>query len=305
MGFVAEYETAGWFTVDTASVSVTCAEGDVLVANAVCGNQLRSLGISGGGLTWTVHGVVSALARCSTAQWTAIVGPGQGGTFNVTATFSAGGAGGLSVLRFDGIGSVGADAVGNAPDPTAPSLVITTTEDDSIVVVMVGDHETVDGVTRTWRTGAGALTETTYFRSNSENAAYVGYHANAGAAGAKTVGLTAPATMRPSIAAVELVLEPDSVEQPIGPASQTDTAMPMGRAKTTALGVAAATGSAQPLGRHKARALGTVVEVASAVPLSQSGGTAHDIDLAAVLAPQQPALVAIGAGRWSASLETL
>lgn len=207
MGFVAEFETTGWFEADESTVAVTCADGDVLVASAVCGNQLRTLSIDdtagGGGLTWAAKGAVSKTSRCSIAQWTAGVGPGQGGTFDVTVLFPSAGAGGLNVSRWEDV-AVGAFAVGDATDPAAPSLNIDTTEDDSAIVVVVGDHETVDGTTRTWRTGAGALTELTYFRSNSENAVYLGYHADAGAAGTKTVGLTLPNDMRPSIAAVEL-----------------------------------------------------------------------------------------------------
>jgi hypothetical protein len=217
VGFVAEYEAAaGWYTEDASTSTVTCAEGDVLVASAVCGNQLRALGISDtaalGGLTWALKGSVSATARCSIAQWTATVGAGQGGTFDITATFSGDGFGGLSVLRFEDV-DVGAHASGDAADPAAPSLDIGTTEDDSIIVVVVGDHETVDGSTRTWRTGAGALTELAYFRSNSETAVYLGYYADADAAGTKTVGLTQPNTMRPSIAAVELTLITEAPER--------------------------------------------------------------------------------------------
>lgn len=206
MGIVAEFESANWVTEDAVSTvpSVTCSDGDVLVASSVCGNQLRTLGISGGGLTWTQRGSVSATARCSVTQWTAVVGVGQGGTFAVTATFSGDGIGGLSVIVASDIAAVGASGQANAADPAAPSLTLSTGVDNSILVVAVGDHATVDGASRVWRTGAGALTETTYSRVDFSNAAYVGYHADAGAAGSKTVGLTSPATMRPSIVAVEL-----------------------------------------------------------------------------------------------------
>jgi hypothetical protein len=206
MGIVAEFESANWVTEDAVSTvpNVTCSDGDVLVASAICGNQLRTLGISGGGLTWTPRGAVSATARCSVTQWTAVVGAGQGGTFAVTATFSGDGIGGLSVLAANGIDAIGASVQADAAGPTAPSTNISTAVDNAIIVVAVGDHATVDGAARAWRTDAGALTETTYSRVDFSNAAYVGYHADAGAAGSKTIGLTAPATMRPSIVAVEL-----------------------------------------------------------------------------------------------------
>lgn len=284
MGFVAEYEAASWYTEDSSTVSVTCADGDVLVANMVCGNQLRTLGISGGGLTWTLRESVSASLRCSIAQWTAEVGPGQGGTFDVTATMSGDGFGGVSVLRYADV-AVGAHASGNAADPAAPSLDLTTTADNSIIVVVVGDHETVDGSTRTWRTGAGALTEQAYYRSNSETAVYLGYHADAGTAGLKTVGLTQPNTMRPSIAAVELTLAAgEDIVLPVGTAAEVDTAQPLGRSKALAADAATETDAAQPFGATKARALGTAATVETAQPFgrhkSLALGTAFEVDTA-------------------------
>ena len=250
MGFVQEYESADWFQPNSSVVSVTCADGDTLVASAVCGNQLRTLTISGGGLTWTLRGSVSATSRCSIAQWTAQVGVGQGGTFNVTVTYLSGGAGGVNILRYDHIVGVGASTAGDAPDPAAPALTLTTTQGHSIVVVVVGDHATVDGAARVWRTAdAGALTEQSYYRSNFNNAAYCGFHADAGAAGAKVVGLTLPNTMRPSIAAVELITT--TAQTVLGTAGAT-----LGAVQGTAAGV-------RVVGGHAAATLGPVAGAAS------------------------------------------
>jgi hypothetical protein len=216
MTFVAEYESASWFTEDAVPVQVTCTDGDVLIASAVVGNQLRDLGISGGGLTWTLRTSVSALSRCTLSQWTAVVGPGQGGTFTVTATISADGAGGLHIGRYSNIVSIGGTAQGDATGPAGPSLNIDTTMENSAIVVAVGDHSTVDGAARAWRTDAGALTERAYWRQNFENAAYVGEHPITGPPATVPVGLTAPA-MRYSIGAVELVSavdEPDPDPEP-------------------------------------------------------------------------------------------
>lgn len=342
MGFVAEYESATWFSEDAAAATVTCVEGDVLVAGAVCGNQLRVLGISGGGLTWVQRGVVSAATRCSIAQWTAVVGAGQGGTFAVTATFSGDGAGGLGVRRYDQIAAIGADAVGNAAGPAAPALVITTTAANSIVDVIAGDHATVDGAARAWRTAdAGALVEDTYWRTNFENASYAGHHPDAGSAGAKTVGLTAPANTRYSIAAVELV---PASENPAGEdtaefiislsGAGTKTAGGAGTAELTlgTSGVGAATRSGTGAATLTAHAAGEGVATRPGVgaadfalinlaltgtghKVSSGAGTAvltidaaaavsrRDVDLAAELPPQDRITAAIGARRWAAHLE--
>jgi hypothetical protein len=342
VGFVAEYESPSWFTEDAAAATVTCVEGDVLVAGAVCGNQLRTLGISGGGLTWVQHGVVSATTRCSIAQWSAVVGPGQGGTFAVTATFSGDGAGGLGVRRYDQVAAIGAHAVGNAAGPAAPSLVLTTTADNSIVDVIVGDHATVDGTARVWRTAdAGALTETTYWRTNFENASYAGHHPDAGPAGAKTVGLTAPATMRYSIAAVELLIAgenpsgEDAAELTIaasgagtkaaaGSAADELTVATSGVGAATRSGAGTATFTAQAAGVGLATRPGEGAADFALINLALTGagqkraggaGTAvvtidavaavseRDVDLAAELAPQDRITASVGPRRWSAHLE--
>lgn len=342
MGFVAEYESASWFIEDAAAATVTCAEGDVLVAGAVCGNQMRTLGISGGGLTWIQHGVVSATTRCSITQWTAVVGAGQGGTFGVTATFSGDGAGGLAVRRYDQVAAVGANAVGNAAGPAAPALVITTTGDNSLVDVIVGDHATVDGTTRSWHTAdAGAVTETTYWRTNFENASYAGHHSDAGPAGVKTVGLTAPATMRYSIAAVELLVAgvnpsgEDTAEFTVavsgagtkvaassGTADLTVDAGGAGAATRSGAGTATLTANAVGVGLATRPGQGAADFALINLALTGTGqkraagaGAAvltidaiaavsrRDVDLAAELAPQDRITASVGPRRWSAHLE--
>lgn len=60
------------------------------------------------------------------------------------------------------------------------------------------------------------------------------------------------------------------LELPLDPAAETDTAVPLGRAKARALGVAVETEQAQPLGRHKALALGTAYDIVTAQPLGRS-----------------------------------
>lgn len=85
----------------------------------------------------------------------------------------------------------------------APSLALTTLNDTSAVQVAVSDWVPVDGTSRTWRTGAGALTEKLY-NNGGRCAAYIGYHLNAGTAGSKTVGLTAPTGQTYDIVAMEI-----------------------------------------------------------------------------------------------------
>jgi hypothetical protein len=86
----------------------------------------------------------------------------------------------------------------------APSLSITTTQDNSAIVVANGDWNATDGASRTWRTAGSSATENTYFRDSTRYTAYGAYHADAGTAGGKTVGLSAPGGQKYSIIAVEV-----------------------------------------------------------------------------------------------------
>jgi hypothetical protein len=96
---------------------------------------------------------------------------------------------------------------GLLPKPTAtgaPSLNLATTQADSAIVVANADWFALDGSSRTWRTGAGPPTELSYARGSASYTVYAARHANAGAAGSKTVGLSAPGGQKYSLAAVEI-----------------------------------------------------------------------------------------------------
>jgi hypothetical protein len=74
----------------------------------------------------------------------------------------------------------------------------------------------------------------------------------------------------------------------IGLATETDTAIAMGRSKARTLAVAGETDTAVPLGRSKARAVGTAGSIETALALgrgkSRALGTATETDAAAMLA---------------------
>jgi hypothetical protein len=90
----------------------------------------------------------------------------------------------------------GSDGFGNSAKTNssgAPSLSLTTAADNSAVVVGASDWNAVDGTSRTWRTVNGsAMTEETYFRDSSRYTVFTGYRGDAGVAGSKTLGLSAP-----------------------------------------------------------------------------------------------------------------
>src|SRR5690242_7221605 len=181
-------------TPKTADVAVTA--GDVIVAVACAGDSNGTdpnLGISGGGLVWTLEQQVLVNSNTNVAVWTAIADT----TTTVTVSFSItndppvlwGG----TVQAFSGSDGVGASSKTNTTG--APSLGLTTTGDNSAIVAIVGDWAAIDGTTRTWLTvngdtpTAGNGEELNYFRDAAIYSTYAARWGDAGTAGAKTVGL--------------------------------------------------------------------------------------------------------------------
>jgi hypothetical protein len=194
------------------SAVVTATAGDLLVMAASSGSDAYTFTITAaGGQTWTKRAdpAPDTLGNDSRlVVWTAVAA--TTGTFTVTVTPSdgAGHNWGLTVQRYTGVSYAGVAASANGG--SAPSLAISTTQANSALAVIVSDWNAIDGASRTYRTTAGAFNET-YYATSAFFTFYGGYHADAGAAGAKTVGLTAPTGQRPEMVAVELSTAPPPV----------------------------------------------------------------------------------------------
>lgn len=209
--FVSENET-DWSTSGTTEVtgSISVNSGDILVAlsgSEDWSNSSDNQTITGGSLTWTKQEELATTSNCGAQASTATASSTT--SFAVTATKADGGTwAGLNVLVFrdsDGIG-----AAESTQATGAPSLSITTTQDNSAIVVIVVDWAAVDGASRTWRTvnsitpTSGNGLEKTYFRDGAHYGVYAAYYSDAGAAGAKTVGLSAPGSQTYGIIAIEV-----------------------------------------------------------------------------------------------------
>lgn len=215
--FVQEAETT-WNSSSTprTTSSVDVQAGDVLVGLAAKANDLNpALALtSGGSLTWTNRQIVNPDPQSGLWSTLRIDTASVDSNKSMTVSFSKSGSSsvlfGGNALTFrgsDGIGASSSDNVSNG----APSLGITTTEDDSAVAVVVVDWNASDGASRVWRQVNGASpVEVTYFRDSDEYTVYAAYYANVGTAGAKTVGLSAPSGQKYAIAAVEILGAEDS-----------------------------------------------------------------------------------------------
>jgi len=208
--FQAEYEAAWDTTTTPKTVTPTTAAGDILaVFGGVEDFDLATLNTpTGNSLTYTQQQAVAVSGNwCAAHIWTAPDATGGAG-WTLSDTRTAGVAvWGFNCLRFSGSDGVGASAKTNTTG--APSLDITTQADNSAIVVFVADWNAVDGATRTWRTVNGITPaagdgEKTYFTNGINYTVYGAYYSDAGAAGVKTVGLSAPTGQEYSIVAVEI-----------------------------------------------------------------------------------------------------
>ena len=238
--FIQEAET-DWTTTTTpkTGTSRTYQDGDVLIGFGGKENDtaVPVLTLSGGtGFTWSIGASqdpnLDGLASYGRI-WSATVVGGQ--TFqpsfarDVSSTRFGG-----NVLTFrasDGVGAVA--STNNGTGSGAPSLDLTTTQDNSAIVMFVADWNAVSGASRAYRSVNGATpVEVTYDNSGAGSSwvMYGAYYADAGTAGLKTVGLSTPSTMRYVILAIE-------VKGTAGGGSDTPIAITQGTPALTGLGL--------------------------------------------------------------------
>lgn len=207
--FVAEYETTFSESTSPETDAITVAVGDVLAILGVVEDSATTLTLpTGGSPTYTQQQNSNVASNCNVYAWTAPIATGESYSVSISDAGDGSHWWGYNVLRFSGSDGVGASNKTNSTG--APSLSLTTSFDNSAIVVAVGDWNAADGTTRTWRTvngttpTAGNGFEKTYFRDPSHYTVHIGYYPDAGTAGAKTVGLSAPSGQKYAIVAVEI-----------------------------------------------------------------------------------------------------
>lgn len=218
--FVAEHET-NWDDADTpkATASFNVQVGDVLIGFAGAEQSQdfdNGIVLTGGTGAWTQeeeqepdpgnndHSYAVAYSK--------VVGTAESMQGSFSGAGTTGDAFGGNVLQFRDSDGVGASAsTNNNLNSGAPSLNITTTQDNSAIVVFVADWNASSGTGRTWRTvngiapTAGNGFEVTFFRDAAAYSVFGAYYPDAGTAGLKTVGLTTPSAARYVIVAVEVL----------------------------------------------------------------------------------------------------
>jgi hypothetical protein len=191
------------------AVTVSWQAGDIIVWCGQGENYTGSnetLTPTATGLTFAEQQVIAVGAYGYVRVMTAVAA-GAGSSVSVstagTGPFNGSNWWGADVKVWRNSGGVGASSKANV-DGAAPSLNLTTTQANSAIIVYNNDWNAVDGTSRTWRTGAGSLTESNYFRDAARCTSYSGYHADAGSVGTYAVGLSAPGGQKYSIVAIEI-----------------------------------------------------------------------------------------------------
>ena len=199
--FVAQYATAfnSNTTPKTAMSAVAISSGDVLV---IGGAEESADNVSGYAPTFTENG--SASLANSTENSSVLYSPVSAATYtasaseNITITAvkgtnaATGGYFGANVARFSGSSGVGAIQTGSGSG--SPSISITTTQANSAIVVIFADWNATTGTqTFTSNGGAGSPASLTGYAGDGVHyGVAIAYYANAGTAGSKTVGMSAP-----------------------------------------------------------------------------------------------------------------
>ncbi|HWB36041.1 MAG TPA: hypothetical protein VHA75_08460, partial [Rugosimonospora sp.] len=186
-------------TTTPKTVSVTVQNGDIICVVGGSEDSPNTLGTpTGNSLTYTLQQSITAASHSPAYGWTA---PSTGSaTFNVSCARTAGaGRFGISAPVFRGSDGVGASNSGTGTG--APTLNLTTTQDNSAIVVIITDWNAADGASRVY-TQVNSLdpTEVTYARTAGAYTVYVVVYTDAGTAGSKTVGVNTTGTIFSAVA---------------------------------------------------------------------------------------------------------
>ncbi len=209
--FVADYQSVFSSATTPKTATPTTAAGDRLVVFGATEDAFASTLATptGNSLTYTLAQSITTNTFAGNYQWTATDAAGGTGWTLSVARNAGSGYFGIGALRFSGSNGFGASS--STTGTGTASLGLTTTQANSAIVVVIGDWNAADGTSRTWLTvngtapTAGNGYERLYFRDSSRYTVYAAYYPDAGAAGAKTVGLSAPTGEQFSITAVEVL----------------------------------------------------------------------------------------------------
>lgn len=191
--------STSWGTDKPKTASIAMNANDFLVVIGI-GGDYGGAGDdfstpTGGSITYTLRQQTQLTLNSFPWGWTGQSGSTQTVTLSLTVPTNSPRYGAVwAVVR----GSGGYDNSAKANGTGGASISVTTTTDNCAIIMGVGDWDATDGTVRTYRTinlitpiGGGAG-EIAYDRTVGEYTAYGAVWSDAGAAGSKTAGFSAP-----------------------------------------------------------------------------------------------------------------
>lgn len=262
--------SAGADTTNLVSPSFTPANGEVIVVKLATWDTANPMGVvSGGGQTYTTRVTAAPGGFNGWARVVTAVISGSPGSMTVTgAGTAANSRHSMVVERWTG-SLAGTPAVNSTVSGSgAPSANITTAAAASAVSWVSADVGSIDPATKAYRLSAteDGLFDGHVGANSVHYFAHAGSGAGVGAAGTYAMGMTAPGGQTWVLAGIE-IQGASGVSQAISAASESDSAIVLGRAKSRSVGVVAVVETALPLGRRKARTVGVTAETSAAVTL--------------------------------------
>lgn len=209
--FVATYKVSSFTTTSTPkTVSITVSAGDVLVVGIVGSMDTATFNAPTGvtGATWVKKQDQQTTDTGIVGVYTTTVP--TGGTYTLSVARPGAAMWGFICYRFSGSSGIGATSKG-AVTAAAPSLSLTTNAANSAIVYFGNDWWIQPIGSRVWRTinsitptsGNGLEQHAVLYAD--EYTFYSAYWNDAGAAGAKTTGLSAPGNQGSGMVAVEVL----------------------------------------------------------------------------------------------------
>lgn len=201
--------TIGWSTSTSPQTTPVfdVQAGDLLTLLAFSENEKRTLSTP----TWTGSGTWTAQRSFVLLDWSTaylftclVTATATGRTVSVAGSIGDPEHFGFIVTLWRNHGGVGVMGIANASG--APSLVLNCAA-NSAISAGNSDWNAVNGASRIWRTVNGSpIIESSYGGTvGSDYVNYTGYSPDVGAAGNKTVGLTAPTGQKYSIVGIEIL----------------------------------------------------------------------------------------------------
>lgn len=208
--FISENETS-WATSTSpkTTAAISANSSDLLVAITMVEDNTDVSISDNSSLSWTLHQDVNVSGNSRCKVWSASV-PSTTTTLTVSFTLASGTSlFGGNVFVWRGSSGVGASAKANTASSGAPSLSLTTTQDNSAIITADADRNAFNG-SATWRTinsitpsGGGTCPECTAFRDGAHYTVVAAHYTNVGTAGSKTTGISSP-SHKYSIVSVEV-----------------------------------------------------------------------------------------------------